>query len=128
MNSILRNSKWLLDENINDEIGAFLKSFGIEFESIKSKNWYGKSDSDILNYCFQNDIIILTQDADFGSLATLFNEQYFGIIYLRPGHFNYKFHEYSLEKLFKINVEIFAHFIVVLEHTKDKVKIRVRNH
>lgn len=61
MNSILKNNSWLLDENINDEIGTFLNSYGVSFESIKSKDWFGISDVEILDYCYKNSIIILTR-------------------------------------------------------------------
>lgn len=63
--------KFLLDENIPNELGNFLKNKGFKIELINSNKHKGKSDKEVFEYAVKNGYTIITFDADFCSFKKL---------------------------------------------------------
>jgi hypothetical protein len=64
----LRDLGWLTDENIHPQVVAFLREEGISVTDVKEEDWYGTTDRVLLQQAYQHQLIIATQDSDFGTL------------------------------------------------------------
>jgi predicted nuclease of predicted toxin-antitoxin system len=78
---------WLTDENIPDQLVQNMRSEGITVETVKDRGMLGKSDQLLLDLAYREKRIILTQDSDFGTLVFAGGQSFWGIVYVRPGHF-----------------------------------------
>ena len=72
----------LVDENIEDEIVALIKSLDLECISIK-KEFKGISDKEIIKKSKELNAIIITKDKDFGEWYFSFKYKAGGVIFLR---------------------------------------------
>ncbi|HEX2572802.1 MAG TPA: DUF5615 family PIN-like protein [Polyangia bacterium] len=101
---------------------------GIDVVTIGVAGLVGARDNEILARAYAEGRVVLTQDADFGTLAVARGEPYTGIVFLRPG--NLPVHEivatvataWAHEK--EIDVEI--PFILVIERRAGGVRVRLR--
>lgn len=122
----LTSFRFLIDENISDEIVEFLRRKNIEVESIKEKVWFGMTDKAILEYALQHQLIVLTQDSDFGTLIYRDKSDFHAIIYLRPEHFDGQFHIPTLRTLLLQDWQLKPPFIITAENTNTSIKVRLR--
>src|SRR5829696_10020396 len=76
----------LADENIHNETIHFLRTKGLQVESIRERNLRGSTDLQIIVLAASEGKVVLTHDADFGRIMHLSREYQTGIIFLRPGH------------------------------------------
>lgn len=53
---------------------------------------------------------------------------FYGIIYLRPGHFSPVVHIQTLQHVLKQKIEINTPFMIVAENTGNSIRIRIRKH
>lgn len=117
----------LTDENIHPALVTYLRSEGFTVKDVKEENLIGSSDRKLLSISYQENLVVLTHDSDFGKIIFTKKVDYVGIIYLRPGHFDPEFHKTSFNKLLQANLDIQPPFIIVAENKQGKVKIRLRN-
>ena len=118
--------KFLTDENIDKEVFLLLKSFGFDVFDIKEEALWGLSDKSILEKAFEEKRIVITQDSDFGTMIYRDQIDFYGLIYLRPGH-NHLLHIQTLKTLFlSFSHEVIVPFVLVADNTNNVVKFRYR--
>jgi predicted nuclease of predicted toxin-antitoxin system len=119
--------KFLTDENIDNDVVIYIRNQGFDVLDIKEEQLWGMSDRDILALSFQENRVIISQDSDFGTLIFRDHVDFYGIIYLRPGHEKIAFHIQTFQSILLANIEYSTPFILVAENVIDAVKIRYRN-
>jgi predicted nuclease of predicted toxin-antitoxin system len=67
----LADSPWLTDENIHLDVVAHLRGRGFDVLDVREAGWYGRSDEELLEEAHGQGRVVLTHDADFGTLALL---------------------------------------------------------
>jgi predicted nuclease of predicted toxin-antitoxin system len=118
--------KFLTDENIDKEVLNLLKSFDFDIFDIKEQQLWGLSDKEIIEKAFAEQRVIITQDSDFGTMIYRDYSEFYGLIYLRPGH-NPSLHIQTLKTLFStFPHEINPPFVLVAENANGVVKFRYR--
>lgn len=115
------------DENIDPEFLKYLRVQGFDVFDVKENDLSGSMDDVLLAFAFEQNRIIITLDSDFGTLIYRDNHSFFGIIYLRPGHFKTEYHIEIWESLMQIDVDLISPFIMVLEQDKLGIKLRLKN-
>ena len=118
--------RWLTDENINPQVVHFLRQMGLDVEDVCELGMQGESDLVILKHASAADRIVLTHDADFGTLVMHGGHSIVGIVYLRPGHIQPDFSIETLRTLLASETLVHPPFIVVARRTMNHVSIRVR--
>ena len=119
--------KFISDENIDSEVVSFLRKAGYDVFDIKENNLFGTEDKLILELSLDKERIILSQDSDFGTLVFKEKLPFYGIIYLRPGHVTPSFHIKSLQTAILYLNQCNPPFIMIVEHSVENIKIRIRN-
>jgi len=114
--------KFLADENLEYSIITFLRKKNIDVDAVRDK-MKGAPDLTIIEYAFENNLIIITSDKDFGELTFRLKKLNHGIILLRFPEDN------TIEKanvlwtaLKKLGEDAVNKFVVV-----EKNSIRVRS-
>ncbi|MDZ7896461.1 MAG: DUF5615 family PIN-like protein [Arcicella sp.] len=115
------------DENIDPEFLEFLRLQGFDVFDVKENDLCGSPDSTLLDLAFQQNRVIITLDSDFGTLVYRDNHPFYGIIYLRPGHFKTSHHVETWEGLSKLDIDLISPFIIVAEQDKTGIKLRLKN-
>jgi predicted nuclease of predicted toxin-antitoxin system len=123
----LRQFPILTDENVDPGVVGGLRRLGFDVLDVTESGRTGSSDVDLLRWAISQGRIILTHDADFGTLAIFQNEPLIGLVFLRPGHIDPKFTMETLEVLLKADPELTPPFILVARRSGDQVTIRVRS-
>ena len=114
------------DENISDELIEWLKQQQYKISSIKAEKLFGVSDKTIIEKCFIEKLIIITHDNDFGKIIFTENVSFHIIIYLRPGHFDGRFHIPSMQKLLLHTNFILPGSLLICQRKSNKIQIRFR--
>lgn len=114
----------LADENIHPGVVAALRARGLDVTSVVESGLCGAEDVAVLRCARADGRVVVTHDADFGTLAVRVGEPIVGIIYLRPGHIATEFVIGILDALGAIEVE--PPFILVAERGESEVRVRVR--
>ncbi len=117
---------FLTDENIDNEVLKWLRAQGGEVFDIKESNLFGLSDKEILKRAFEQQQVVVSQDSDFGTLVFRDGAQFFGIIYLRPGHQNPEVHIVPLSTLFAQEPNVSPPIIIAAENRGESIRFRVR--
>jgi predicted nuclease of predicted toxin-antitoxin system len=117
----------LADENIHPEVVAHLRGQGKDVQTAMELGLGGQSDEAILRLAFQSGRVVLTHDADFGTLAVLRGEPFTGLIYLRPGHIRPEFTIESLVTIAGQPLDVHPPFIIVADRSGQTVRVRVRH-
>ena len=114
--------KFLADENLEYSIISFLQEKNFEVVAVRDI-MKGAPDSEIINYAFENNYVIITSDKDFGELTFRLQKPNRGIILLRFPEDN------ATEKakilwtaIKKLGNDVINKFVVV-----EKNSIRVRH-
>lgn len=87
----------LLDENVDNRLKPVIKSHGFAVNTTFEDNLSGKKDQRILEYALENEMIILTHDDDFISIASEINN-HASIIYI-PQNTGFRDMKNRIEKL-----------------------------
>jgi predicted nuclease of predicted toxin-antitoxin system len=119
--------KFLTDENIHPTVIDFLKANKLDALSLADYSLNGKPDSDILKVALNETRVVITQDADFGKLVFADENEFIGIIYLRPGHISSDFHIKTIQAIIREELDLQPPFILVADNRGEQVKIRLRN-
>jgi predicted nuclease of predicted toxin-antitoxin system len=120
------NVSFFADENIPTDLINWIKMQGYEITSVIEENLQGASDMSIIQKCFVLNRIILTQDNDFGKLIFTASIPFYSVIYLRPGHFDGKFHIPTLQSILKNKELIQKGTRIVGQRIDKKIKIRIK--
>ena len=59
---------FLTDENISGELSDYLKNISVHTQTIWDAGLGGSTDLEILEFSLRNQLVIVTQDSDFGTL------------------------------------------------------------
>ncbi|MEM1328631.1 MAG: DUF5615 family PIN-like protein [Bacteroidota bacterium] len=122
----IQELKFITDENIDVEVVHFLREQGLDVFDIKEEGLYAISDREILKLSVQNSQIIISQDSDFGTLIFKEMADFYGIIYLRPGHHAAVVHLQTIRTLLQTNMDLSPPFLLVAENNDGKIKFRLR--
>jgi predicted nuclease of predicted toxin-antitoxin system len=113
--------KWLTDENISPQIVLFLRQRGIDVIDVKEQNWHGQEDSYLLKQALLTHRIILTHDADFGTLAINEGQECYGIIYLRLRNLKVQNVKKVLDRLLALQIAFQPGMLIVVEETRVRI-------
>lgn len=116
----------LTDENIDEAIADWLIAAGFDVLDVKRAALQGTDDVDLMRRAVAENRVIVTHDADFGTLAILQGEPVVGLLFLRPGHFDPAFTLGTLTTVLATNPELTPPFILVARRTDVQVTIRIR--
>ena len=123
----IREFSILADQNIHAGVVAFLRGEGFSVVVIALLGLAGVSDIEVLARATAEGRIVLSHDADFGTLTIPQGLPFVGIVYLRPGHVDAQFTIESLQQLLAADPDLNPPFLVVIKRSGDGVKIRVRS-
>ena len=115
----------LADENIHPDVVGALIARGLQVDSVRAHS-LGMADEEILALAHQAGRVVITHDADFGTLAVRLGHPYTGIIYLRPGHIRAAYVLEMIDTIERAEFDVEAPFILVAERRGADVRIRVR--
>ena len=73
------------DITIAPQVVQWLRAEGVDVLHAYEEEWFRTPDSEILTRALIENRFVLTHDSDFGELAVLRGEPFYGIIHLRPG-------------------------------------------
>jgi predicted nuclease of predicted toxin-antitoxin system len=116
----------LTDENIDPEVADWLTAAGFNVFDVKQANLQGTADVDLMRRAVVENRVIVTHDADFGTLAILQGEPVIGLLFIRPSHLDPQFTIGTLEAVIKAQPEVIPPFIIVARRNADNVAIRIR--
>ena len=122
----LRDFPLLADQNIHADVVAYLWSVGFDITDVVAEGLVNESDETILAHTSSQGRIVVTHDADFGTLAVPTGAAYIGILYLRPGHVGPGPTIDSLQQLLRLDPELIPPFIAIVKRTATQVLIRLR--
>lgn len=111
----------IIDENVDHEILAQLKSSTYEIFSIQEQS-FGITDREIIELAKEKKGIILTEDKDFGELVFAHKISNCSVIFLR---YNYPDCDKIIKNIFKV-LEIYydkgEHFFITITATKIRIR------
>lgn len=79
------------DENIGTELINWLKHKSYNVTSVKEAGLSGISDETIIEKCYNEELIIITQDNDFGKIIYKQNASFHIVILFASGTFNQQY-------------------------------------
>ncbi len=115
----------LCDESIAAEVVERLRTEGFD-AVVPDANACAGGDPAILAAAHRDHRVILTHDADFGTLAIHGGHPVYGIIYVRPGHINAKIVIRAIRTLFSQNPDVEPPFILVVDFDALHETVRIR--
>lgn len=116
----------LADENIHPEVLAWCRGEGLDVASVADRGLLGRPDDAVLAAAAAEGRVVLTHDADFGTLAVAGRKPIVGIVYLRPGHIDASYTIASLRAVLAQTFPVQPPFIIVAQRAGDIVTLRVR--
>jgi len=122
----LRDFPLLADQNIHADVVTLLRAEGLAVVEVVDAQLSGGSDALILTRAVAEGRVVLTHDADFGTLAIAQGAPVVGIVYLRPGHIGPEPTIDTLQHLFAVNPDLTPPFVLVARRTADRVAVRIR--
>jgi predicted nuclease of predicted toxin-antitoxin system len=122
----LRDFPLLTDENLDPDVVAQLRQLGFDVLDVVESGLQGSTDVDLLRLAASQGRVIVSHDADFGTLAILQHEPLIGIVYLRPGHIDPQFTMATIQAVLNLDPDVAPPFILVAKRTANLVNIRVR--
>ncbi len=116
----------LTDENVHADVVRALRALGKDVGTVVEIALGGRSDREVIRSAFSSGRVVVTHDADFGTLAIRDAEPIVGIAYLRPGHIHAEFVMEMIVAIEAAAIEVTPPFVVVAERRVSDVRIRVR--
>lgn len=117
----------LTDENVHPDVILALREQGKDVRTALEEGLGGRADVDILRRAYASGRVVLTHDADFGTLAVRDREPFTGIIYVRPGHISAEFVLRILASIESSPAEMTPPFILVAERRGGEIRVRQRS-
>jgi predicted nuclease of predicted toxin-antitoxin system len=117
---------FLADENIGQGFVALLRARGVDVTTVRDVGLRGAPDDAVLEHAMQQERVVLTHDADFGTLAIREGCAFIGLVYLRPGNIDPVAIARFVDALHGIEIDVAARFIVVAELRSEGVRVRYR--
>jgi predicted nuclease of predicted toxin-antitoxin system len=71
---------FLADENLEYSVISYLREKNVNILAVRDI-LKGSTDSEILEYAFNNNLVIITNDKDFGELTIRLHKSHIGIIF-----------------------------------------------
>ena len=122
----LRDFGLLTDENLDPTVVQWLIDAGFDVLDVCRACLRGSTDAQLMVRAAAENRVIVTHDADFGTLAILQGEPVVGIVFLRPGHIDPQFTIGTLTSVMTTDPEVTPPFILVARRKGDQVAIRIR--
>jgi predicted nuclease of predicted toxin-antitoxin system len=116
----------LLDENLHPEVVEELRRRGDRVETVVEAGLAQATDPEILAHATSSGRLVVTHDADFGTLAVQQGQPFTGIIFLRPGHIRPGFVIEMLDALDQSTLDPTPPFIIVAERRAGAIRFRFR--
>ena len=116
----------LTDENVHPHVVAFLRARGFAVYDVKEEGLAGAPDDRLLEEANRQEAFVLTHDSDFGKLVIAGQRPFFGIVYIRPGHFDAQPTCETLAALLDSAPDVTPPFVVVAQRRGERVRIRIR--
>jgi len=114
--------KFLLDENVDVRLAAFLQSQGHDVKSIVYDYPHSLADTHVLAIARSEQRIVITNDRDFGELIVRHRLPHTGVIYVRLGRY------VPLPTLIERLTVVLTHYREQLDHflvvTTHRVRVR----
>jgi predicted nuclease of predicted toxin-antitoxin system len=123
----LSDFTFFTDENIDPLLVSFLREDGFDVLDTVESNLFGYPDIFLLDLATKFRRIVITLDSDFGTLIHKERLPFFGIIFLKPGHFDSSYHIQTFRTLLDADINLELPFMIIAEWTTMGIKIRVRN-
>lgn len=77
--------RFLLDENADGRLGAYLRSLGHDVKSVPADYQPSLDDARVLAVAHDEDRLLITDDRDFGRLVDVLHQPHAGVHYFRLG-------------------------------------------
>lgn len=122
----LREFPLLTDENVDPEVVAGLRRLGFDVLDVVESGRAGACDVDLLRWATSEGRVVVSHDADFGTLAIFQNEPLVGLLFLRPGHIDPQFTMATIGALLNADPDVTPPFVLVAKRSGRQVTIRVR--
>lgn len=116
----------LADENFDPDAIEHLRTLGFDVVTARELGLKGRPDVEILSIARSQQRVILTHDADFGTLAIFRSEPVPGIVYIRPGHLRSEVTIDTLNTILASGPVVEPPFILVAHRKSDSISIRYR--
>lgn len=123
----LRDFPLLADQNIHSDVVAFLRAKGFDIVATAEAKLSSGTDAQILTHAMSESRLVVTHDADFGTLAIAKGTPVTGIVYLRPGHVGPQLTIDTIRQLLLVDPDLTAPFLLVAKRSGSRVRIRVRS-
>lgn len=117
----------LCDANVPRVVLEALRARGLNVVSVDAVGLARADDATILEHATREGRVVLTQDADFGTLVVRQGQPHLGIVYLRPGHLRTEPVLQSIDALADAKDDVEPPFVAVVEHRGDHVRVRIRH-
>jgi predicted nuclease of predicted toxin-antitoxin system len=122
----LRDAAWLLDENINSAVLDFLEAAGSSVLDVRRDGLIGAADDALLDLGRRDERVIITHDRDFGRLAFARTDEFYGVVFLRPGHHSPDVVLQLMDAAISLDMDLAPPFVVVVQWREDGTRIRIR--
>jgi predicted nuclease of predicted toxin-antitoxin system len=115
--------RFLLDENIDTRLTAFLTDLGHDATAIARDYPASLTDLEVLAIAQREQRILITNDRDFGELVFIQAQPHAGIIYLRVRPATFPVQRERLARVLRSHADQLHEFLVV-----TSASVRVRRH
>jgi predicted nuclease of predicted toxin-antitoxin system len=113
--------KIIADESVDFEIVEALKAAGVEVIAVVEMD-PGISDEEVLEMAFHSQLLLLTEDKDFGDLVVRLRKPNFGVLLLRLSGVDLTVKvELSIKTIIENLEKLYHHFSVL-----DERRLRIR--
>ncbi|OGY26127.1 MAG: hypothetical protein A2Z24_01910 [Candidatus Woykebacteria bacterium RBG_16_44_10] len=112
--------KFLIDENVDFPVAAFLRGLGFDTKTVVEEK-PSLADKDILTLANQEDRILITNDKDFGQLIFEEGLSHKGIILFRLGDESSQAKIKRFKELLSTHKDQLANHFIVVTETKVRV-------
>ena len=117
----------LADQNIHPAVVEGMRARGVDVETLAEAGLDATvPDVEILEACRSRGRVVVTHDADFGTLAVQQGVPVFGIVYLRPGHISPQFVLEMIDVLLRMDADAAPPFLAVVVRRENHVRVRLR--
>ena len=122
----LRQFPLLTDENVDPDVVAGLRRLGFDVLDVMESGRAGASDVELVRWAKSQGRVVITHDADFGTLAILQKEPLIGLVFLRPGHIDSQFTMATIQALLDMDLDVTPPFVLIAKRSGNHVTIRLR--